>query len=62
MDAADFHTIYTVLMVIIFIAIVIWAWSSKTKKRFKEAANLPFADEPLSQTGRENREKETRHE
>ena len=37
--------IYTVLMLIIFVGIWAWAWSSKRKKAFRDAANLPFADE-----------------
>ena len=37
--------VYTVLMLVIFIGICAWAWSSKRKKAFKDAADLPFADE-----------------
>jgi cytochrome c oxidase cbb3-type subunit 4 len=29
----------------VFIGLVFWAYSSKRKKSFDEAANLPFADE-----------------
>jgi len=45
MDINDFRSLFTVLMFIAFIAIWVWAWSSKRKKSFSEAANLPFADE-----------------
>ncbi len=37
--------ILTTLSLIVFIAIVIWAFSKHKKKDFEEAANLPFADE-----------------
>jgi len=45
---ASFHAIFTVLLVLIFIGIVIWAYSPKRKSSFDEAAQLPFADEPDS--------------
>ncbi len=41
----NFWGLYTVLMLVVFIGIWAWAWSSKRKKSFEEAANLPFADE-----------------
>jgi len=45
MDMVTFHSIYTVVLLTIFVGIVWWAWSGKQKKRFEEAANLPFADD-----------------
>ena len=35
-------TVSTIMVLITFIAIVIWAWSGKRKQDFDEAANLPF--------------------
>ena len=35
----------TVFAMIAFLGICVWAYSSKRKKRFDEAANLPFDDE-----------------
>lgn len=35
-------TISTILVLVTFVAIVIWAWSGKRKQDFDEAANLPF--------------------
>ena len=32
----------TILVLVTFVAIVIWAWSGKRKQDFDEAANLPF--------------------
>lgn len=46
MDKADLQALATVLTTVAFIGVVIWAYSSKNKKRFDEAAQLPFADEP----------------
>lgn len=45
MDMTTIRSFFTVLIFAIFIGIWIWAWSSKRKKDFDEAANLPFADE-----------------
>ena len=36
------NTIFTVVLFIVFIGIVIWAYSSKRKDDFDEAARLPF--------------------
>lgn len=46
MDYAISGSIFTVLVFVCFIGIVVWAYSKKTKKRFDEAQNLIFADEP----------------
>ncbi|HEC30323.1 MAG TPA: cbb3-type cytochrome c oxidase subunit 3 [Gammaproteobacteria bacterium] len=48
MDMIDFHSLYTVVMLVVFIGICLWAWSNKRKPFFNEAANLPFADEDTS--------------
>lgn len=41
----ELRSIHTVLMLVAFLGIVWWAYSSKRKSSFDEAANLPFADE-----------------
>jgi cytochrome c oxidase cbb3-type subunit 4 len=45
MDINDIRAWFTPVMIITFVSIVVWAWSSKRVKDFKEAANLPL-DEP----------------
>lgn len=35
----------TVLAFVAFIAVCVWAYSSKRRDAFEQAANLPFADE-----------------
>ncbi len=47
MDINDLRGLSTVLVMIAFIGVVVWAYSGKRKKDFDEAANLPFADEDL---------------
>ena len=47
MDINDFRSWHTVLLMVLFIGIVVWAYSKKRAKSFDEAANLPFADEKV---------------
>ncbi|HEC28151.1 MAG TPA: cbb3-type cytochrome c oxidase subunit 3 [Gammaproteobacteria bacterium] len=48
MDNIEFHGYWTLALLILFIAIVIWAWSSKRKKEFDELANLPLDEEKFA--------------
>jgi cytochrome c oxidase cbb3-type subunit 4 len=45
MDINDLRALATVFTTVAFLAVFFWAYSSKNKARFEEAANLPFADE-----------------
>ena len=45
MDAGTWRGIFTVIMFVLFIGLWIWAWSSKRKADFDEAAQLPFDDD-----------------
>lgn len=47
MGIMDMRILITVVSFVIFLLIVFWAYSSRQKKRFDEAANLPFADEQM---------------
>lgn len=40
--------VITLLLLLSFIGLCIWAYSRNRKTAFDEAANLPFADEDLS--------------
>lgn len=40
-----FHIVWTVALLIAFIGIVYWAYSSRQKDRFAEAARLPLDDD-----------------
>ena len=42
---ASIHAWWTVLLLVIFIGIVVWAWSGKRKKDFDEAARLAVDDD-----------------
>ena len=46
MDINDLRPLVTPIFLLTFLGIVWWAYGLKgNKKRFEEAANLPFADE-----------------
>ena len=48
MDLAMLRDLSTVVLMIVFIGVCVWAYSKKRKQRFTEAANLPFADEEIA--------------
>ncbi len=47
MDINTLRGITTVLALIAFLGVVVWAFSKRRKSAFDEAANLPFADDEL---------------
>ena len=49
MDINDLRGFSTVFLMVTFIGLCIWAYSSTREKAFDEAANLPFADVELNQ-------------
>ncbi len=42
MDINFLRSLMTVVAFVVFIGIVVWAWSNRNKARFDEAARLPF--------------------
>jgi cytochrome c oxidase cbb3-type subunit 4 len=47
----------TAVLLIAFIALVVWAWSPRQKRRWEESARLPLEDDPPAE-----RKKEQGHE
>ncbi|MDA7746654.1 cbb3-type cytochrome c oxidase subunit 3 [Psychromonas sp.] len=45
MDFATFNGLYTLFLIIIFVALIFWAYSKKQKKAFDEMANSIFEDD-----------------
>jgi cytochrome c oxidase cbb3-type subunit 4 len=43
------QVVWTVVVMIIFLAIVVWAWSGRRKDSFDEAANIPLEEENFLQ-------------
>ena len=46
MDYAFLSSVMTVVMLVVFLGIVWWAWSAKRQAAFDAAARTPLADEP----------------
>ena len=44
MDINVLRGLIAVLSLVVFIGIVLWAWSGRQRKRFEEAARLPFEE------------------
>ena len=45
MDMNTFRGLTTAFLILVFLGIVVWAWSSRRKADFDEAARLPLEDE-----------------
>ena len=52
MDAGLLHGLWTVAMIAVFAAIVVWAWSGRRKRDFDEAARLPLEEDVEDVTDR----------
>jgi cytochrome c oxidase cbb3-type subunit 4 len=52
-DIGTLRGLGTLLVFIAFISVTLWAYSSRNKARFDEAANLPFADETAAEKSKE---------
>jgi cytochrome c oxidase cbb3-type subunit IV len=44
-DTVTIHSVWTVVSVVLFIGIVVWAWSGKRRRSFDAAAQLPLEDD-----------------
>jgi cytochrome c oxidase cbb3-type subunit IV len=53
MDLNVVRAVLTVLGLVGFLAIVAWAYSRSATKGFKEASELPFADEQVAKRSEE---------
>ncbi len=45
MDINDLRSVFTVVSLLTFVGIVVWAWSKRNQSSFDEAAQLPFKDD-----------------
>jgi cytochrome c oxidase cbb3-type subunit 4 len=44
------HSIWTIVVMVVFLSIVVWAYSSKRQVKFDEAARLPLDDDDSVET------------
>lgn len=56
MDYGTFLGILTIIVMLTFVGIFAWAYSSHSKKSFDEAANLVFSDEEISKISKDSGE------
>ena len=56
MDLTLIQSVWTIVVMVVFIGIVIWAWSGKRKQRFEYAANIPFTEDGQVQTDSKTKE------
>lgn len=56
MDQGTIGSIFTVIVFISFVGVCYWAFSSRNKKNFDEAANLVFDDEETKVSNKEDQE------
>jgi cytochrome c oxidase cbb3-type subunit 4 len=45
MDLNDARVVMMLICLVLFLGICAWAWSSRRRSDFEEAAHLPFADD-----------------
>ena len=57
MDFDFMHSIWTVVMFVLFIGIVVRAWSAKRKRRFDEAARMPLEDDDATNGDKKPRDR-----
>ena len=55
MDVSVFFGLWTGALLVIFIGIVVWAWSGKRKHDFDEAAHIPLDDDEMGTLGAETK-------
>jgi len=52
MDAGTWRGVFTILMLLLFVAICFWTFSAKRTKDFEEASQLPLEDDDKPTVGR----------
>jgi cytochrome c oxidase cbb3-type subunit 4 len=55
-DFTLLQSVWTIVVMVAFIGIVLWAWSGKRKQRFDEAANIPFDEDEQLQPDSKTKE------
>ncbi|AYV13784.1 MULTISPECIES: CcoQ/FixQ family Cbb3-type cytochrome c oxidase assembly chaperone [Shewanella] len=56
MDYGTMQGIITLVLILVFVGIFAWAYSSRRQKQFDEAANLVFSDEEQHQNAKDSGE------
>ncbi len=59
---SQFRGIHTLIMIVVFIGICVWAFSPKRREKNIEAAHLIFDDDEVEGRTRENQQGKQNHE
>ncbi len=62
MDFTLIQSLWSIVILVTFIGIVLWAYSGKRKAAFDEAAQLPFDDDEPGSTNKPAAQKNTKAE
>ncbi len=57
MDYSLIQIVWTIVVMVVFVGIVVWAYSDKRRQRFEEAAQIPFIEDspaPSEKNSKEN--------
>lgn len=46
-----FNGVMTLILIILFLGICVWAWSSRNKVKFEQMARLPLEEDPADEEG-----------
>lgn len=55
MDISAIHGLWTLVLIVLFVCIVVWAFSRKRKRDFDAAARIPFDHDETTAAHREGR-------
>jgi len=58
MDINTLRGLSTILVMIVFVGVCFWAYSSNKKKDFDDASNLPFQDDDIAERTLSHKETE----
>lgn len=62
MDSGTLNGVITLILLVVFVGIVIWAYSGKRRKDFDAASRLPFDAEKQARERSDSSKKGSRHE
>ncbi|EKE87003.1 CcoQ/FixQ family Cbb3-type cytochrome c oxidase assembly chaperone [Idiomarina xiamenensis] len=60
MDYGTWRGVFTIIILVLFIALVIWAFSKRQRKSFDEAANSIFEENESSLNNRSDDQQESK--
>lgn len=46
MDIGTFRGLVTAALIVLFVALIVWAWSGKRRRTFEHAARMPLEEDP----------------